>query len=115
MLYVKDANHFFLFDHEHGGGRDRGRRPYSDRLTCEASLTKKIAWSQDRHNGFFTAFIDYRKPHSAFLNIENIFSGIALRENRFLFLEFRNLAGHTCGVEKSLSVESRLAIGFRTD
>src|SRR5208282_1121755 len=69
MLDVEDANHLLLFNDECGSGRNSACRRYPNRLTRQASLTEKIAPSQNRHHGLFARFIHYRKSHPAFLNV----------------------------------------------
>src|SRR6202041_3510154 len=113
MLGVKDANHLFLFNYEHRGRGNRRCRSYPYRLTGKAALAKKIARSQNRDDRLFTGLIDYREPHAAILNVEDIFSGIALREDRCLFLKLRNLASHPRRIKKSLGIERGLLLEFR--
>ena len=69
MLVVEHSNHLLLINDQHGGRGNGRRRPDANRLAGEASLAKKIARSQNRHDGLFAGFIDYREPHPAFLNV----------------------------------------------
>ena len=112
VFRVEDAGHFLLFNHQQSGGRYCSRRADSNRLTREASFAEKIAGPQDRDHGFFADLIDYRKSDPAFLNIENVPSGIALREDCLLLVKVRNFTGDTGGIKKSLGVEGEPSLGF---
>jgi len=105
MFGVEDANHLGFFDHERGGRRNGGRRTNPNRLTGEASFANEIPGAQDGHYRLFARFIDDGEPYSTFLNIEDTSARIALREDRFFFLEFRDLSGHTCRIKKFLGIE----------
>jgi len=105
MFGVEDANHLGFFDHERGGRRNSGRRTNPNRLTGEASFANEIPRAQDGHDRLFARFIDDGEPYSTFLNIEDTSARIALREDRFFFLEFRDLSGHTCRIKKFLGIE----------
>ena len=82
---MENANHLILFDHECRGRRDGSRRADPKRLAGQASFAKKIAGPENRHDGFFAGFIDDGKLHAALLNVQDILTGIALREDRFPF------------------------------
>ena len=105
MFAVKDTNHLGFFDHEHGGWHNSCRRTDPNRLTGEASFTNEIPRPQDGHDRLFAGFIDNGKPYSTFLNVEDTSARIALRKDRFFFLEFSDLPGHTRRIKKFLSVE----------
>jgi hypothetical protein len=115
MFGVKDPNHLGFFDDQCGGWCDGGGRSDPNRLTGEASLAKEIPGSQDGHDRFFAGFVDDGEPYAASLNVEDIPARITLREDRFLFLEFRDLPGHTCRIEKLLGVKHAPGTSFRTN
>jgi hypothetical protein len=102
---VEDANHLGFFYHERGGWRNGGGRTDPNRLTGEASFAHEIPRPQDGHDGLFARFIDDGEPYSTFLNVEDTPARITLRKDRFFFLEFSDLAGHTCRIKKLLSIE----------
>jgi hypothetical protein len=114
MFGVEDANHLGFFDHERGGWRNGGRRSNPNRLTREASFANEIPRAQDGHDSLFAGFIDDGEPYSALLNVEDISARIALRKDRFLFLEFRDFPGHTGRIKKIPGIERLLGITFRT-
>ena len=105
MFGVKDANHLGFFDHESGSWRNGGGRTDPNRLTREASFANEIPRAQDGHHGLFARFIDNGKPDSTFLNVEDTSARIALRKDRFFFLEFGDLPGHTRRIKKFPSIE----------
>jgi len=112
MFRVEDANHLGFFDHERDGWRNGGRRTDPNRLTGEASFANEIPWAQDGHDRLFAGFIDYGEPYSTFLNVEDTSARIALRKDRFFFLEFRDLPGYTRRLEKVLRIEQPLGGRF---
>jgi hypothetical protein len=71
----------------------------------DTDLAKEIPRSQHGHDRLFAGFVDDGEPYSACLNVEDIPAGIALREDRCFFLEFRDLPSHTRRIEKFLGVE----------
>lgn len=71
----------------------------------DTDLAKEIPRSQHGHDRLFAGFVDDGEPYSACLNVEDIPARIALREDRFFFLEFRDLPSHTRRIEKFLGVE----------
>src|SRR6267378_59254 len=79
MFSVEHANHLVLLNNEQSRGRNRGRRPHSNRLTCYAPLSKKVTWSQNRQYRFFADLIDNGELYTASLNVHHARSGIALR------------------------------------
>ena len=95
VFRMKDTNHLRFFDYKRGGRRDGGGCSDPSRLAGETSLAKEITRSQHGHHRLFTRFIDDGEPYSAFLNVEDIPAGIALREDRYFFLEFCDFPGHT--------------------
>ena len=105
MFGVEDANHLGFFDHERGGWRNGGGRTDPNRLTRQTSFTNEIPRPQDGHDRLFARFIDDGEPYSAFLNVEDTPARITLRKDRFFFLEFSDLPGHTRGIKKFLSIE----------
>ena len=109
---VEDANHLGFFDHERGSWRNGGRRTDPNRLTGEASFANEIPRAQDGHDRLFAGFIDYGEPYSTFLDVEDTSARIALREDRFFFLEFRDLPGNTRRLEKILRIEQPLGGRF---
>lgn len=90
----------------------RRRRPYADRLTGEATFAEKIAQSQDRHHRFLANVIYDGEPHAAFLDVQHILGGIALREDRFFFPKLCELSRQSCRIEEHLGIESGLPRGF---
>ncbi len=84
MFLVKDAEHFLFLEHEQGArlNGDSGRQ--SNGVARKARFTKEIAGSEYRQNCFLAGFIDDRKSDAAFLNVQNILGGIALRVDGFL-------------------------------
>lgn len=114
VFVVEDANHLGFFNDERSGGRDRHGRAHANRLGGETALAKKIAGPENRHDGLFAALIDYRKPHAAFLNVDDVVASLALREDGFLGLKLHNFSGYTGGIKKMLSVECSPGTGFRT-
>jgi hypothetical protein len=110
MFGVQNANHFCFFDNQSGGRRNRGCRSHANRLARQASFAKEIAGSQNRNDGFFTGFVDDRKPHRAFLDIDDIRAGLALREDRLFLRILDNLLSHTSRIKKSLRFERSLGI-----
>ena len=83
MFLVEHANHLVFLNDEHSGGCNRGRSRHANGLARKAAFPQKIARSQNRHNGFFAGLIDHSKLHAAFLNVQDILRGIALREDGF--------------------------------
>ena len=112
MFGVKDTNHLGFFDYERGGWRNGGRRTNPNRLTGEASFANEIPRPQDGHDRLFARFIDDGEPYSTFLNVEDAPARITLRKDRFFFLEFRDLAGHTCRIRNSRVLNSALEAVF---
>jgi hypothetical protein len=105
MFGVEDANHLGFFDHERAGWRNGGRRTDPNWLTGEASFANEIPRPQDGHDSLFAGFIDYGEPYPTFLNVEDTSARITLRKDCFFFLEFSDIAGYTCRIEKFLSIE----------
>ena len=105
MFRVEDANHLGFFNDQRGAWRNGGRRSNPNRLTRQASFSKEIPGAQDGHNRLFAGFIDDGEPYATFLNVEDIPARITLREDRFFFLEFSDLPGHTCRIKELLSIE----------
>src|SRR5260370_20039860 len=103
---VEHADHLEFVNEEHGGWCNRGRSRYGNGLTCKATFPKKIARSQNGHNGFFAGLIDHRKLHTAFLNVHDILRGIALREHGFFRSKLGYLSSQTCRVEKLFHIEN---------
>src|SRR6266478_2073675 len=105
VLLVEHANHLLFFNDQHGGGRNRGRRRHANGLARQAPFAKKIARSKDRHNRFSAGLIDHPKLHAAFLNVHDIFGGIALPEDGFFSSKFLYLPSQTGRVQKQLRIE----------
>src|SRR5712664_3121208 len=112
MFGVEQANHLVFLNNEYRRGRNRGRCPHSDRLTCDSSLTKKVTWSQNRQDRFFADLIDDRELYTAFLNVHHARSGITLRVDLLQSSIFHNASRYAGRIEKSLSIESALLRGF---
>ena len=104
-MFGMEANHLGFFDDQGGGRSDGGRRSDLSRLAGEASLAKEIPRSQNGHDRLFAGFVDDGELYSACLNVEGIPARIALREDRFFFLKFRDLPSHTRRIEELLGVE----------
>ena len=51
MLLVQEAHHSIFVHEQDRVVRDRGRTPHADRLACQASFAKELAWAQDRDDG----------------------------------------------------------------
>src|SRR5208337_777379 len=83
VFAMEHANHLVFLDNEYGGGRNRGCRSHANGLAGKTPFPQKIARSKDRHNGFSAGLIDHRKLHAAFLNVQHILGGIALRKDGF--------------------------------
>src|SRR5467141_5101136 len=107
VLLVEHANHLLSFNDEHGGRRNRGRRRHANGLARQAPFAKKISRSKDRYNGFLAGLIDYAKLHAAFLNVHDIFGGIALPEDGFFSSKFLYLPSQTGRVQKQLRIERK--------
>jgi len=107
VFSVKDAIHFAFLNDEHSGGCNRGCRRHANQLARQAAFSKKIARTQNRHNGFFAGLIHHRQLHAAFLNVHDALGGIALREDGFFSLKLANFSPETCRVEKRLHIERR--------
>ena len=104
---VEHANHLVFLNDEHGGRCNRGRSRHANGLARKAPFPKKIARSQNRHDGFFAGLIDHSKLHTAFLNVHDILRGIALREDGFFSSKLGYLSPQTGRVEKQFHIESR--------
>lgn len=111
MFDVQDADHFFFLDHERSSRRNRDGRSYAKRLSGKTSFSEKIARAQDRDDRFLAGFVHYRKPYRAFLNVENVFGRITLREYSLFFRELRDLARYARRIEEILGVEGGSGIG----
>src|ERR1700719_915116 len=105
MLRVENANHLLFFNNEYRGGHDRGSRPDTNILACQATLTKKVTWSQRCYDSFLANLIDSREPHTTFLNVHDALAGIALRKNGLFLLKFGDRSCRASRIEKSLGVE----------
>src|SRR6185437_1583458 len=105
VLSVEHPKHFALFNHQHGGGCNRGRRPHVNRLACKACFPKKISRSQDGHNGLFADLVDYTQLHTTFLNVDDALCGIALREDGFSCCKPAYCPSKTRRVEKQFHVK----------
>src|SRR5580692_11196568 len=114
MLSVEDPNHLFLLTQQYCGCGNRSRRSDPDRLSGQASFTKKIARSQNSHDRLFAAFIDDRKPDPALLDVQDVLARITLRKDFFLLLKLLNFPGYARRIEKILRIECRLGIGLQT-
>ena len=66
---------------------------------------KKIAWSQHLHNNLFAGRIDHSKLHTAFLNVDDILRGIALREDGFFSSKLGNLSPQSVRFKKQFHIE----------
>ena len=107
MFSMEHANHLAFLDDEHGRWRNRGCRSHANGLAGKTPFPQKITRAKDRHNSFFAGLIDHRKLHAAFLNVQDILRGIALREDGFFPLKLYNLFPHTGRVEKYFQIEHR--------
>src|ERR1700681_2046864 len=94
VLFVEGATHLVLFNHEQSAGRNRGCRPDSNGLTCQAPLTKEIARSQNCHDSLLAGLIDHRRLYTTLLNIHDGFRGVALCEDRCFYLKLGDLSCH---------------------
>ena len=82
VLLTEQANHLRFFNKKYGGRYNRSSRLHTNRLACEASVTEKIAWSQNRHDCLFASLIDYRESYAALLDVFYAPGGISLRVDR---------------------------------
>jgi hypothetical protein len=106
MLFVEHANHFALFDNQDGGGRYSSGCGHAAGLASEASFAKKITGAENRDDGFPAGLVDHGKLHAAFLNVHNVFSGIALDENGFFLGELADFSAETGGIEEALHIKA---------
>src|SRR5580693_3772358 len=95
-LPVKQAQHLAFPNHEHGGGCNRGRRGHANGLASQATFSKKVTRSQNRHDRFFTSFIDDGELHTAFVYITDIPRRIALPEDVLFVSKLCYLSSDTC-------------------
>jgi len=113
VLFVKHTNHFVLFDDQHGGGCDGSGCGHAAGLASETSFAKKITGAENRNDGFPAGLVDYGKLHAPFLNVHDVFSGIALGEDGFFFGELANSSAEAGGIEETLHIEDA-AFRFRS-
>ncbi len=113
MFSVKHANHLVFFNNEYSRMCNRGRCPHSNRLTCHAPLTKKVTWSQNRHDCFFADLINNGELYTTLLNVHHTGSGITLRVGFLGSAILDNFSRNTDRSEIRLGIENMLFIGFR--
>src|ERR1700676_4676212 len=107
MFSLQRPNHLVFFNDHYGGGCDGGRRRHANRLARQTAFAQKITGSQDRHNRFLAGFIHHRKLNAAFLNVNDILGGVALRKDRLFRRKLGYFSPQTGGVEKKLQIERR--------
>jgi hypothetical protein len=105
VFSVEHPNHLVFLNYEHGRGCNRCRRRYAFGLTRQASFSKKITGTKNRHNSFSADLIYHRQLHTAFLNVHDTLRGIALREDGFFFSKLLNFSPETRRVEEQLHIE----------
>jgi len=106
MFRVKHSNHLVFFNGEYGRGRDRGRRPDTNILSCQATLTKKVARGKDRHDGLFASLIDNGQFYPAILDVQDIPSRVTLSVDLLRFSVLHNSSRDTGRMEKTLGIEN---------
>ncbi len=107
VLAVQDANHFVFFNDKSTGGNHGSGGGHAIWLARKASFAQKIPGSENGDDRFFAGFIDDSQFHAAFLNVENVFCRIALREDDFFCEELGYFSFQTGRVEKQFHIERR--------
>jgi len=88
MLSVEHAKHFGFFNNQRRSGIQRHRRFDPNRLTHQTGFTQEVTRSENRDDRLFACGRGYRKPDSAFLNVEKMGGGITLGKELLLLAEF---------------------------
>ena len=112
MLLVEEVHHLFLVHQEDGAVRRRRRTPHADRLTGQASFAKELARTEHRHDGFTPRLREHRKLDVPLLDVEDVLTRVALREDDLGSPIVHDLSRDPRRVEEGLSIEGAVLLRF---
>src|ERR1700730_692760 len=105
MLGVEDPQQFVFLHHQKRGWSYGGCRAHPDGLARHASLAKKVAWAEHRHDGFLSGSVHHREFHSPLLDVHDSLRSFTLGVDGFTPAVFDDFSRHPCGIEKHSRTE----------